>query len=273
MPRFVDVPDKRCRRRSNPYLRRVRREVARSVSVTFIRLPPLAAFAILPLAVFSALFLAPFVWHGQTGCTVEWTDFVRFGGISYMSYEFSTADATERSNPSLLGPEFARVQFQIPSDCDYKAKDGDAAYLQPGTALYTVRGYRTDFLLATFEGGIVKLYEVDHIPDAKTGADLLDIEGKVAFIEVTAGGEPPAKTGRIDEPAEVESFVTAVLRAPVTTGDPGRRTGEMYRVALHMQDGIVIRAAYWEEAGELSRGVRYPLPQSARDQIATAIGR
>jgi hypothetical protein len=47
----------------------------------------------------------------------------------------------------------ARVGFKVPSDCDYKLRDGDAAYLQPGTPLYTVKGYRTDFLLATFEEG------------------------------------------------------------------------------------------------------------------------
>jgi hypothetical protein len=117
------------------------------------------------------------------------------------------------------------------------------------------------------------LYEADRIPNAKTGADLLDIDRKVSFIQITAIGDATTELGRINEPAQVESFVTAVLRAPVTAGDPGRRTGELYRVAFHMRDGIVVRAAYWEDAGELARGVKYPLPQAARDQLAAAIGR
>jgi hypothetical protein len=139
--------------------------------------------------------------------------------------------------------------------------------------VYSVKGYRTNFLLATAEGGVVKLYEASNVPGAKTGADLLDIGEKVAFIEVKLGGEPAAKTGRIDEPGEVEAFVEAVLRAPVRTSDPGRRTGGMYRIAFHMHDGIVIRGAYWEDAGELDRGVRYPLPEAARGLIAKATGR
>jgi hypothetical protein len=164
------------------------------------------------------------------------------------------------------------VRFRAPSDCDYKFKDGDAAYLEPGTPIYAVKGYRTDFLLATLEGSVVKLYEADYIPGARTGADILDIGGKVALIKITAREQMATEIGRIDDPTEVESFVTAVLQAQVTTGDPGRRAGEMYHVTFHMHLGIVIRAAYWDQAGELSRPARYLLPQAARDLLTTAIG-
>jgi hypothetical protein len=238
-----------------------------------MRVPPLIAFTTLPVALFGALFIGPILFPARPECHKDWTDFVRFGGITYMSYEYLTAGLAERPDPSVLGPELARVGLRVPSDCDYKLKDGDAAYLEPGTPVYTITGYSRNFLLATFEGGTVKLYEASNVPGAKTGADLLDIGGKVAFVEVMSGGQPDARTGRIDEPGEVEAFVDAVLRAPVTTGDPGRRMSEMYRIAFHMKHGIVIRAAYWEDLGELSRGVRYPLPQEARDLIATAIDR
>jgi hypothetical protein len=238
-----------------------------------MRIPPLIAFGSLPLAVFGAFFLGPILSPARPKCHADWIDFVSFGGITYVSNEYLTGDSTERPDPSVLGQELARVESKAPSDCDYKAKHGDAAHLEPGTPFYTVKGYRIPFLLATFQDGAVKLYEADSVPGARTGADILDIQGKVEFIRITATNATTTELGRIDEPAQVESFVTAVLRAPVAAGDPGRRTGEMYRVALHMHDGIVIRAAYWEEAGELSRGVRYPLPQSARDLIATALGR
>jgi hypothetical protein len=234
-----------------------------------MRLLPMTAFGALPLAVFGALFLGPILFPARPECDAEWTDLVRFGGITYTSWPGYPPD---RPDPTVLGPEFARVAFRAPSDCAYKFKDGDAAYLQPGTPVYSVKGYRTDFLLATFKGGVVTLYEADYIPGARTGADLLDIYGKVALIKITARGQMATEIGRIDDPAEVESFVTAVLQAQVTTVDPGRRAGEMYHVAFHMHDGIVIRAAYWEQAGELSRPARYLLPQAARDLLATAIG-
>jgi hypothetical protein len=233
-----------------------------------VRLPPLAAFAALPLAAFGALFLGPIFFPARPECHADWVDLVRFSGVTYVS---EPEHPTEHPDPSVLGPEHARVAFRAPSDCNYKFKDGDAAYLQPGTPLYTVKGYRTDFLLATFQGGVVKMYEADYIPNAKTGADLLDIDRKVAFIKITSSDAAATEIGKIDDPAQVESFVTAVLRGPVTTGDPGRRSGEMYRIAFHMHDGIVIRAVYWDEANEISRGVRYPLPQAARDLLAAAI--
>jgi hypothetical protein len=246
----------------------IRREVARSASVTFLRIPPFTAFVALPLAAFGALFLGPILFPARPECHADWVDLVRFGRITFVS---SPTYPPDRPDPAILGAEFADVAFRAPSECDYKFKDGDAAYLQPGTPVYTVKGYRTDFLLATFQDGAVKLYEADRIPNAKTGADMLDIDAKVALIRIARSDASTIEIGRIDEPAQVESFVTAVLRAPVATGDPGRRTGEMYRVAFHMHEEIVIRAAYWEQAGELSRGVRYPLPQAARDLLAAAI--
>jgi hypothetical protein len=245
-------------------------ERMQGASVTFMHLPPFAAFSALPLAVFGALFLGPILFPARPECHADWTDLIRFGGITYESWPSYPPD---RPDPSVLGSEFARVAFRAPSDCDYKFKDGDAAHLQPGTPVYTVNSYRTDFLLATFERGVVKLYEATNVPGARIGADLLDIDGKVALIRITVSDAATTELGRIDDPAQVDSFVAGVLRAPVTTGDPGRRTGEMYRVAFHMHDGIVIRAAYWEDAGELERGVRYPLPLEARDLIAMVISR
>lgn len=199
-------------------------------------------------------------------CTVEWVDFVRFDGIGYSSLASFPVDQLGQ----VIGPEFARVAFRVPSDCDYRPKDGDAAYLEPGTPLYAVTGYRTNFVLAANTGGVVKLYEADDIPNAKTGADLLDIDGKVAFARILAN-DAVTEVGRIKDPAQVEQLVAGVLQAKITRADPGRRTGEMYFVSLHMHDGIVIRAVYWQQAGELSRGIRYPLGPTARDLLNAAI--
>ena len=54
-----------------------------------------------------------------------------------------------------------------------QAKDGDAAFLDIGTRVYTVKGYLPTFRLAAYLDGVLQLYEADTNPCARTGADLL----------------------------------------------------------------------------------------------------
>lgn len=57
----------------------------------------------------------------------------------------------------------------------------------PGTELREVEGYRSSFRLAAREDGAWQVYEADVVPDAETGADLLDLEGKVEQISLVEG--------------------------------------------------------------------------------------
>jgi hypothetical protein len=58
-----------------------------------------------------------------------------------------------------LGPVYAKVKFKVSGNvCDpsYKLKDGDAAFLDPGTEIYQVNGHpTTQELAARFNGQIV----------------------------------------------------------------------------------------------------------------------
>ena len=55
-----------------------------------------------------------------------------------------------------LGPVYAHVKFKVSGNvCDatYKIKDGDAAFLDPGTSIYQVNGHPpTQELAAGFNG-------------------------------------------------------------------------------------------------------------------------
>jgi YD repeat-containing protein len=76
---------------------------------------------------------------------------------------------------------------QAIDDVDFVQVDGityDAAFLDPGTPLHAVRGYRTSFRLAAHRDGRLVLYEVFENPQARTWGDLLDLDGKVARVAI-----------------------------------------------------------------------------------------
>jgi len=76
-------------------------------------------------------------WFGsQPTCntTIDWVNFLQVGSVQYVAGPASHAAAITESE---LGPELARVKFKVDGNvCDpnYHVKDGDAAFLEPGTS-------------------------------------------------------------------------------------------------------------------------------------------
>ena len=89
--------------------------------------------------------------------TIDWVNFIKVGSIVY------TADL-QNSTPLLvsdLGPIDTHVKFKVDGHvCDphYQLKDGDAAFLAPGTAIYQVSAYSPTQALAAYFNGQLLLY-------------------------------------------------------------------------------------------------------------------
>jgi hypothetical protein len=154
-------------------------------------------------------------------------------------------------------------------DPGYRPKDGDAAFLNPGTPLYGVKGYKASFRLAAWEDGRLTLFEADTNPAARVGGDLLDISGRVQYIGINSEQDGVTELGAIRDKAEVDSLVGMVLEAPVNQ-QLGDHSGARYFVAFHLSDGTIVARAYWASTGELSRGI--VLPQQFRQTIEHALG-
>jgi hypothetical protein len=96
----------------------------------------------------------------QPGCNavaIDWVNFVQVGSIQYVA---GPAPPTVIAD-SDLGPEFARVKFKIEGNvCDpsYRIKDGDAAFLEPGTPIYRVKGHLPAEQLAARMNGTILVY-------------------------------------------------------------------------------------------------------------------
>jgi len=188
-----------------------------------------------------------------TGTVIDWSDFIRFGGVSYVR---TPAELAEDD----LGSQLGTVQFRVSgnvSDPAYRAKDGDAAFLEVGTPVYTVRGYVPTFRLAARRDGRLRLYEADANPAATRGVDLLDIGGRVTKIGINSAVDGTTRLAAIDDPEEVAALVQLVLDAPV---DHGTRSadGTRYFVAFDLDDGTAVVRAYWPGSGELHRGIMLP---------------
>jgi len=214
---------------------------------------------------------------GFGGCSLlrhdivnDWVNFVRFGGISYAA----SVDAGRELQPADLGAQFATVRFRLNgnvSDPNYQPQDGDAAFLDAGTAIYRVNGYMPTFRLAAHQGGQIVLFEADTNPHAKTGADLLDIGGKVQSIVVTddiSGGAPVAT---LADAHLVTTLVSLLLAAPV---DQSRQSGDAtvrYFLAFHLTDGTQVSRLYLPEAHEVARGIT--VPDAFVSTLAAALAR
>jgi hypothetical protein len=190
---------------------------------------------------------------GGQNVVIDWVNFIRFHGITYLT----TPDALPASQ---LGSVFDTVQFKLDGnvhDPNYHAKDGDAAFLEAGTAVYTVKGYKSAFRLAAHFAGHIQLYEVDTNPQARTGADLLDIGGKVLFIGINSEQDGLTQLGAIKDSREVTLLVNMLLASPVDANRAG--SGALrYFVDFHLLDSTSVIRAYWPDSGIMQHGIVLP---------------
>ena len=203
---------------------------------------------------------------GARAASCDHVDFIRFGGVSYEVADHGVGRAVGRSD---LGPVFARVAANPPAtgDCrTYAPRDGDAAFLTPGSPVYRVNGYRPSFRLAASRHGHLRLYEASEAQGARVGGDLLDLDEKVRYLSVNSGR---VELARITSPARVVPLVRRVLAAPV--GPPrGRAAGRYCAVVFNLEDRTAVRRIFFPQTGELAPGILAPreFTEAVEDALA-----
>ena len=96
----------------------------------------------------------------SSGChaQIDWVNFIQVGSTQYVAGPQSPTVLQE----SDLGPVYAHVKFKVSGNvCDpsYRLKDGDAAFLDPGTPIYQVNGQSPAVDLAARFGGQIVVYK------------------------------------------------------------------------------------------------------------------
>ena len=200
----------------------------------------------------------------------DYIDFVRFGGVTYHVADHGVGRPIA---PGDLGPEFAVVRANPPTSgppLAYRPRDGDAAYLAVGSPVFTVKGYRPGFRLAASHHGRLRLYEAEEADGARTGADLLDLAGKVRYLSVNSGR---FELARVKDGPRVAELVGQVLAAPVRPTD-GRVEHRYCFVVFNLADRTAVRRLFVPATGELRPGVFLPSSfTEAMEQALEAKGR
>src|SRR5258708_31044660 len=82
-------------------------------------------------------------------------------------------------------------------------------------------------------------YKGDTNPHARTGADLLDIAGKVRYIGITSEQDGVTELGAIRNARQVTALVAMILQAPVNQQYVSQGSTR-YFIALHLLDGTAV---------------------------------
>ncbi len=186
---------------------------------------------------------------------IDWVNFIKFSDITYLSKRGIEISFTEEDLYY-----FDEVQFQVANNVNelgYHSKNGDAAFLEEGTPIYSIRDYSPDFRLIAKTGTEMILYEADTNPSAKKGADLLDISRKVEYIGINSAIDGTAELASIREEGQVSQLVEMILEAPVDQTFRSHE-GRQYFIAFYLNDGTVVKRSYHIGSGNLSRGIMLP---------------
>jgi hypothetical protein len=185
---------------------------------------------------------------------IDWIDFVQWNGVTYVT---ATSPASTRAIEPALGPQLSTTKRKLDgneTDPSHKIQEGEAAFLEAGTPIYSVSGYRPAFRIGVKKAGATVIYEADTNPKAKNGADLLDLEGKVDHIGI-GDANNQLELGAIREAAVVAHLVGLILQAPVDQSAQPPPAGPQYFLTFHFHDGTQTVRAFWPSTGLLSRGI------------------
>jgi hypothetical protein len=202
---------------------------------------------------------------GGPGCrklvrqgAADYVNFVKLNGITY-SADRPVVGRTLGDGD--LGPVHARVRCSLRDKMDPKRRepqDGDAAYLEAGTPLYQVRGYRPSFRLAARQDGRLVIFEADTNPRARVGRDLLDLDGKVRRISINSRADGTTELEVINNPEQVAGMIRMLLAGPVDQRIEPTAEQPMRLLAFHLLDGTATVRAYNPAGRRVQRGILVP---------------
>jgi hypothetical protein len=191
-----------------------------------------------------------------SGISIDWVDLVQLHGVTYVAAWTSPGRPLQQGD---LGAQFGLVKVKLAgsNDPNHQLQDGDSGFLDPGTAVYSLKGYAPSFRLAAYNQKRLTLYEADTNPKAKVGADLLDLVNKVGYIGINSAQDGRTELAAVHNQDQVNALVAMVLKASVDQ-TLGSNAGPQYFIDFHFSDGTETTRSYWLESGEMSRGILLP---------------
>ncbi|WP_139490367.1 hypothetical protein [Brevibacillus dissolubilis] len=180
---------------------------------------------------------------------IDWVDMVMINDIRYSGL----SDEEMGKMPLMKGKKLGTVTYKMADNAcsDHQMKNGDAAFLPVGTELYELQGYDPSFRILA--NG--RVYQVNTNPQAKTVADLYDIEGKVSGISIRS--EEDGSYLADFTPQATEEFVREYLAQPYVGFDKvygDGLDGKQVFLRFHLKDGSSFVRVIWLDEHAMNPG-------------------
>jgi hypothetical protein len=105
----------------------------------------------------------------DAGLTIDWAPFVVVDQVMFSPVHAPDGTLADEQVGDVVATVTCRIAGVV-NDSDFRPRDGDAAFLPPGTKLHAVVGSPVTARLAAREEGVWRLYEaVEVIPTQDTG--------------------------------------------------------------------------------------------------------
>ncbi|MGG0174795.1 hypothetical protein [Gottfriedia acidiceleris] len=156
------------------------------------------SFIILPLLLVACRFTP-----SESQSIIDWVDFVRWNGVEYNGIQSGIL-----ANEEFIDEKLGEVKFRVAdhvTNPSYKIKDGDAAFHEKGTDIYSIKG--NPELIALKDKTAIngyRIYFAKGTTDYKWYFKDVPIE-KVALIEIYQSFSPSAK--KVSEIKDKEKIV------------------------------------------------------------------
>lgn len=191
---------------------------------------------------------------GDRGCPpntmIDWIDSVKINDIQYFALDQGNYQVKEEDAGKSVGEVSYRMADKACSD--HKMRNGDAAFLAVGTKIHEFVGYKTDFRLIA--DGLV--YQVEENHQAKTIADLYDIEGKVAGMSLRSSYDGSYVMDlKEDHSAKfIEEFLSLEYVGFDEVYSKIGNDEDRVFLDIHLTDGSSVEIVYWVEANVVNTG-------------------
>lgn len=185
---------------------------------------------------------------------LDWVDFIQWDGNYYIAL-----DSAVLADPEKIGEKAGEVAFRVSDNINstqYKVKNGDAAFWEPGTELYYVEGLPD--LLAAKDPAEINGYSL-YVNEAKSGGypqhfKDLKLEG-VAKIEIYDlflydNFSSPELLNTLEDEQDVQAFLK-ILKGKHSPQDPelirNPPDPEIYAAVLHNGEDIARKFHIYKE--------------------------
>jgi len=178
---------------------------------------------------------------GQT--VIDWLDFIQWNG-----HDYNGVHNSEIADASFIDKEIGEVRFKVAdnvSNPSYQLKDGDAAFHEKGTKLYSIKG--EDNIIAVKDEAAINDYRIYFaIDNSKYKWHFDDVSlDQVKKIEIyksaTLAGNQQIAT--IAAKAGIENFLENLYSKEAPAFQPNTSTGDpiSYQIILYTDDPIAYK--------------------------------